>query len=261
MLGICVIRNAMKKLLLGCLILITSACQTATPAPTPSPAPTATVPASPTPVPATNTPELTPTLELTATPLPRFFTNEFDSSLAGWITLQAGNDGVPKIETNNSTLRLQIDSPYTWLYTLYSAEDYTNVYVETEFVNSALSPASIGMVCQYSDEDGWFEFNISTDGTYNVLLGKWLSVGIAEYLPVSNGSSKAIVQSGAPQKIGLTCTDKTLYLFIDGNLIRSVNVSDYELTSGKIGLTASSFENTPVIAVFNYVTVSEAPSP
>ena len=111
----------MKKILLGCLILITSACQTATPAPTPSPAPTVTVPASPTPVPATNTPELTPTLEPTATPLPRFFTNDFDSSLAGWVTLQAGNDGVPKIETNDSTLRLQIDSPYTWLYTLYGA--------------------------------------------------------------------------------------------------------------------------------------------
>lgn len=245
----------MKKILLiGCLILIT-ACQTETPTPKPSSFPTATLP--PTPVSVTNTPEPTPTLEPTPTPLPRFFTQEFDSSFAGWVILQAGKETIPNIAIENGTLRFQMDSPYAWLYALYGAEDYADVHVETEFVNSALSPASIGLVCRYSETDGWFEFNVSTDKTYSVLYGRWLDTGIADYLPIMGGSSKEIGQSGETQHIGLTCSGTTLYLRINGNIVRSVDVSSYELAEGRVGLTASSFENIPVIAVFKRVTVSE----
>ena len=253
----------MKKILLVGFLLLTSAClspsggQTTTPTPTPvTPLfPTGTLP--PTPIPATASPEPSPTLELTSTPFPRLFTNDFDSSLAGWVILQAGNDSVPNISTENSALRLEMDSPHTWLYALYGAQDYADVHLDTQFTNSALSPASIGLVCRYSDENGWFEYNISTDGTYNVLYGKWLTNGIADYLPVIDGSSKEIGQSGELQKIGLTCSGTTLGLYINDNLVRSVDVSSYELTEGKVGLTASSFENTPVIVVFDSVTVSE----
>jgi hypothetical protein len=246
----------MKKIfLLGCLILIT-ACQTATPTPTPFPSQTVTL-LPPTPIPDTQTPEPTPNLEFTPTPLPRFFTNQFDSSLAGWVILQAGNDSVPNISTENSVLRLQMDSPYIWLYVLYGAHDYEDTYVETQFTNSALSPASIGLVCRYDEEDGWLEYNVSTDGTYNVLYGQWLANGIADYLPILDGTSKEIGQSGETQRIGLTCKGTTLQLYINDNIIRSVDVTRYELTEGKVGLTASSFENTPVLVAFDFVTVSE----
>lgn len=246
----------MKKFLFGCLILL-AACQpvTATQTPEPTLLPTATLP--PTPIPATNTPEPTPTLEPSPTPLPRFFTNQFDSSLAGWVILQAGNEAVPNVSTEDNSLRLQMDSPHTWLYALYGAQDYADVRLETQFVNSALSPAFFGLVCRYSETDGWFEYNVSTDGAYNVLYGKWLSVGVAEYLPIIEGSSKQIGQSGETQQIGLTCSGAVLQLFINGVLVRSVDVSRYELTEGKAGLAASSFENVPVVAVFDWVTISE----
>ncbi len=136
----------MKKHLLIGLLLLTSAClspsgdQAATSTPEPALSLTATVPASPTPVPASSTPEPTPTLELTPTPLPRFFTQEFDMSLAGWVILQAGNEALPNASLENSTLRLQMDSPYTWLYALYSSEDYTDVYIETEYSTARSVP-------------------------------------------------------------------------------------------------------------------------
>jgi hypothetical protein len=246
----------MKKLLIGCLILIT-ACQPATEAPTPvAPLfPTATLP--PTLLPATVTPQLSPTLELTPTLLPRLFTNEFDSSLAGWVILQAGNDAVPNIKTEHSNLILQMDSPYTWLYVLYGAQDYQDIRIETEFENRAGSPSSIGLICRYSESDGWLEYNVSTDQTYNVLYGHWLANGIADYLPILSASSKAIGLSGTPQEIGLTCSDTTLELYMNQQLIRKVDVSRHELLEGKIGITASSFENTPVIAAFDWVKVSE----
>src|SRR6266498_4680698 len=232
----------MKKLivLFGCLTLIT-ACQPATPTPVAPLFPTATVP--PTPIPFTDTPAPTPTLEPTPTPFPQFFTNEFDSALTGWAILQAGNDSVPNVKVENSRLFLEIDSNYTWVYALYGAQDYDSVHVDTKFVNNAMSPASIGLICNYSDNDGWFEYNVTTDGSYNVLYGKWLSTGVADYLPVLNGTSSLIQQSGVEQSIGFTCSNATLMLSINDTIVRSVEVSHYGLPSGKVGLTASSYEN------------------
>jgi hypothetical protein len=175
----------------------------------------------------------------------------------GWVILQAGNDSIPGVTTEDGRLVLQMDSAYTWVYALYGTEDYADVRVDAEFVNWALSPASIGLICRYSESDGWFEYNISTDGTYNVLYGRWLGVGIADYLPILSAFSSEIRRSGESHEIGLTCSDSTLSLYINQKLIRRVDVSRYELPEGKLGLTASSFENTPVIAAFDWVTVSE----
>lgn len=256
--GNCVLINAMKKLLIGCLFLL-AACQAATATPFPQPSPTATIPASPTPtlVPVTDTPAPTATIEFTPTPLPRLFTNEFDASLAGWTILQTGSEAPPAVKAENSNLILQMDSPFTWAYAVYEAQEYTDIRVDARFSNQAGSPASIGLVCRYNETDGWLEYNVSTDGTYNVLYGQWLANGIANYLPVLSSSSNMIQPSGTSQEIGLICSGTTLSLFIDQTLIRNVDVSRFTLTSGKIGTTASSFENIPVIAAFDWVRVSE----
>ena len=246
----------MKRLLIGCLILIT-ACQPAADAPTlVAPLfPTATLPL--TLIPATVTPPPTSTPELTPTPLPRLFTNEFDASLAGWVILQAGNDSVPNIKTENSNLILQMDSPYTWVYAIYGAQDYEDIRIDAQFENQAGSPSSIGLICRYSESEGWLEYNVSTDGTYNVLYGKWLASGIADYLPILSASSKEIQPSGASQEIGMICSGTTVSLFVNQTLIRKADVSRYELSEGKVGIAVSSFENTPVIAAFDWVKVSE----
>jgi hypothetical protein len=245
----------MKKsfFLLGYLLLLT-ACQPATPTPVAALLPTATLPPTPTFVPVTDTP--VPTPEASPTPFPQFFTDEFDGSLAGWVILQAGSGATPNIKNENSRLLMQMDAPYSWIYALYGPQDYDAVRVDTKFVNNALSPASMGLICNYDETDGWLEYNVSTDGTYNVLFGKWLSSGVADYLPILDGSSNQIAQSGVEQQIGMTCSNGTLALYINDTLIRNVDVTRYERGSGKVGITASSYENTPVIASFDSVRVS-----
>jgi hypothetical protein len=245
----------MKNLLLGCFILITACQRAATPTPVAPLFPTATL--TPTSIPATDTPQPTPTIAFTATPFPRFFTDEFDGSLAGWVILQAGSEATPNIRNENSNLILQMDAPYTWLYAIYGAQDYEDIRIDAQFANQAGSPASIGLTCRYSEADGWFEYNISTDGTYNLLYGKWLASGIADYFPITDGSSKLIQPSGAIQEIGLICSGTTLSLFVNQTLLRNIDASRYELMSGKVGITASSFENAPVAAAFNWVKLSE----
>jgi len=252
--GNCVLIGAMKKLIIGLLLLMT-ACQSATPTPVATLAPTETP--SPSPVPPTDTPSPTPTLAPTVTPFPMFFTDEFDSDPTAWTMLQAGSDAAPNITTENSRLLIQTDSPYTWVYSLYGPQEYGNVRIDTKFVNNALSPASAGLICLYSDSDGWMEYNVTTDGTYNVLYGKWLSSGVVDYLPVIDGSSNAIPQSGMELQIGLICSGTTATLLINDTIVRNVDVSRYELASGKVGLAASSYENAPVIVSFDWFKVSE----
>jgi hypothetical protein len=246
----------MKKLFLGCLFFL-CACQSSTQVPAATPSPTATVPASSTPIPLTDTPAPTPTLEFTPTPLPRLFTNEFDAPLSGWAILQTGSDTAPKVNAENSNLILQLDTPFTWAYTVYEAQEYGDIRIDARFTNQAGSPASIGLICRYSESDGWLEYNVSSDGTYSVLYGQWLASGIADYLPVLSGSSNAILPSGSSQEIGLVCSGTTLSLLIDQVVLRNVDVSRFELAGGRVGVTASSFENTPVIAAFDWVKVSE----
>jgi hypothetical protein len=247
----------MKKIILmGCIILITG-CQTATAAQTPAPLPSPTATFLPTSIPVTDTPAPTPTLAPSPTPFPRFFTNEFDSPLVDWAILHAGNDFIPNIKTENSTLVLQMDSPYSWTYAVYGAQSYANVRIDAQFENRAGSPASSGLLCRYSEENGWFEYNVSTDGTYNLLYGSWLDTGIADYLPISDGSSNLLQPSGAAQQIGLLCSETTVTLLINETIIRSVDVARYELTEGNVGITTASYENTPIITALDWVTVRE----
>jgi hypothetical protein len=245
----------MKKLLIGLLVFITACQPAATPTPVETLLPTATVP--PTPVPFTETPAATATPEPSPTPFPRFFTTEFDSTLEDWAILQAGNDAVPNVTVENSRLLVQTDSHFTWVYSLYDAQDYDNVRLSTKFVNNAMTPASAGLICRYSETDGWLEYNVSSDGTYNVLYGKWLASGIANYVPILDGVSNQIQQSGMEQQIGLICSGPTLTLMIGDTVIRNADVSRFGLVSGKVGVTAASYENTPVIVSFDWLSVGE----
>lgn len=246
----------MKKLLIGCLLLL-SACQPAGVTPPVQLLPTTALTSTSLPPTETPVPTATQTPAPSLTPFPRFFTDDFNALVPSWTVLQSGSSAVPGIKTENSNLMLQMDAPFVWAYAVYNAQTYDNVRVDARFANQAGSPASIGLICRYSETDGWFEYNVSTDGTYNVLYGQWLAEGIADYLPILSGSSNAILPSGTAQEIGLVCAGTMLSLLIDQNVIRNLDVSRYELTSGNVGITASSFENTPVIAAFDWVRVSE----
>ena len=108
-----------------------------------------------------------------------------------------------------------MDTPFTWAYTVYEAQEYGDIRIDARFTNQAGNPASIGLICRYSETDGWLEYNVSSDGTYSVLYGQWLANRIADYLPVLSGSSSAILPSGSSQEIGLICSGTTLSLLID----------------------------------------------
>ena len=254
----------MKRLLLIGLFLLT-ACNQATPELSPTPAATPTrILSTATPVSSpqgvTVTPTIVPSPTKTVTPPPpeRYFTEEFDTAPGYWSILYASGEPSRVLTLNeDSKLTFEIDGPITWAYAIYGGFEYESVYIETRVESRGSEVNSMGLVCQYDEQNGWYEFNISNDGTYNVLYGQWLAEGVASYNPVLNDISDQILRGNSENEIGLACHDNILQLYINGKLIRNLNVEYIGLTEGKVGLSLGSFEEQPVILSFDWVKVSE----
>jgi hypothetical protein len=243
----------MKKhiLIVGCLLL-TSACNIGVSAPEAESSPTQTPLPAPTTVSVTQGPAPTETVVPTPEPPPLYFTEEFDTASVYWEFLQAGGSAAPLSSFENGALRIRISSPDTWLVGIYNANSYANVFIRAK---TAVDPTgSAGLICRYS-EDGWYEFNASNDGAYSVLLGQWLSAGVAKYIPIINDNSKQLT-GGLTSGIGFFCEDNFLQLYAGDVMIRRVEVTNYGLGEGKVGITASSFTEMPMSAVFEWLQVS-----
>jgi len=252
----------MKKLLLLGLILLTACTnptgsKIATPESTFTPQATATR-ISPTPLPATSTSTSTPAPTETPVPPERFFTEEFDTTPVYWSTLYASGDpSRVDVFSEGGSLAFDLSDPNTWLYAIYGPFEYDSVHIEAHVESRGSDVSAVGLVCNYDERDGWFEFNIYSDGTYNVLYGQWLADGIADHMPVLIDNSDRITTGIATDEIGLDCYENIVQLYINGKIIRKLDVERFGLTGGKVGLSLASFEESQVILAFDLVKVSE----
>ena len=216
-----------KYILLGCLILIT-ACQNATPTPQAESTPTITLPTQS--QPATATVTFTPAPILTATPVPLYFTDEFNTAdTSAWTSFQTGGETLPTLAIENGLLRFDLSAPNSWYYALHSTHEYTDVNVTAKF--DGPPSGSTGLICRYS-ENGWYEFNIASDGTYNVLFGQLLGDGIANYLPIASDPTEYLTPGVMDYEIGLACQQNFLSLSINGKLFRKLDVARFDLPKG-----------------------------
>ena len=244
----------MKKLFLflGCLTL-TVACQSIFFPPQAESTPIAATQTPPRPATATQTFTPAPTLTLTSQPL--FFTEEFNTNLGSWASFQTGGAESPTVNLENDFLRIDFASPNTWYYAIYNVHEYSNILVSAKILGTPTG--SLGVICDYSESNGWYEFNLTSDGTYGVLFGQWLAQGIAQYTPIVTDTSEYLQPENLNYEIGLACQENILSLYINGKLFRKLDVARYGLTKGMIGIVASSYEEVPMTATFDWVKVEE----
>jgi hypothetical protein len=157
---------------------------------------------------------------------------------------------------DDGVMQIRLDNPYIWSYQLFDPYVYGDVRVDAYFEPQGTEPSSTGVFCRFSKEAGWYEFTLSRQGTYSVLLGKWLTEDLSQYTPIVYDESEYIKPEALGFEIGLGCLADELWLYIDGKLIRKVNVARYSLIEGKIGLAVASFENAPIISTFDWFKAS-----
>lgn len=251
----------MKKFILLSIIsisLLSSACNAPVAVPTPSPVPTAAQPpATPTPQPTatfTQPPEPTVTASPAPTDVPMFFRDEFTTDLSAWTSFQTGGADLPSVSVDNEALRVDFQSTDTWHYSIHAAHEYDRVFVKAKVRGT---DGAAGLVCFYSDSNGWYEFNIGSDGMYSILYGKKLADGAAQYLPIANGNASPLQPGGLDHEIGLECGAERLNVYIDGKIFRNADVTRLGLTSGRVGLSAASFGDVPSSVLFDWFEVGQ----
>jgi len=189
-------------------------------------------------------------------PAPRTFTEGFDGNLAYWSFVQIDN-GQPLANptTKDGFLVFDLPAPNQWIYALYVGPSYGDVQIDAQVQVRAGVDGAVGVVCRYGERTGWYEFNIYSDQTYEILFGQWLTTGVARLTPVVESQSEKI-KPGA-NEIGLLCLGNTLTPFINGVRMRTRQETIFGLLGGEVGISAASFNAPPYTIAYDWVKVSE----
>jgi hypothetical protein len=226
--------------------------------------PTETVVVPPTSVPATSFPPTdTPAAaEPTQPPVPTdepvaesqpYYTEEFDFVPENWyFEVLMGNEEKTDISVNDGKLTFTIEDYDTYAYVFYEDYTYADVYLEATAANRGSNDNMITLVCRYSDT-GFYEVNIGNDGLYDIYA--YIEAMDTGYRRLYNGGSRNINTGLKSNTFAMSCEGNEIKLYVNGVLERTVEDNTYNLPEGLIGVGVSSFDSTPVIIDFDYVTI------
>ena len=74
---------------------------------------------------------------------------------------------------------------------------------------------------------------------------------------IYSGGSNAVKQGKAVNEYIATCVDQQLTLYINGEQIKSVKDTKYNLPRGKVGFGVSSFDTTPIVVGFDWISIEQ----
>ncbi|HEY5671805.1 MAG TPA: hypothetical protein VIS10_17570, partial [Anaerolineales bacterium] len=144
------------------------------------------------------------------------------------------------------------DENNTWVYFLYEDYIYTDSRIDTQVENLGFNNNNVSLICRYSDDAGWYEFNIANNGTYTIL---WYdNITLRDYKLLFSGGSNLINMGKDINEYTAICSGDQLTLGINGQEVRTV--TDKNLKEGLAGFSVSSFNVTPIIVEFDYYGVS-----
>lgn len=173
-----------------------------------------------------------------------------DSSLSDYSTFVYGSEPENPDEIQffmqDEHLHVYINGDY-WPYLVYDPMEFSNVTVSTVVENSPVQE-QIKLICRYDPSQGYYEFKFDSDGYYKISL---IQFG-GDLVDLTDFESTDKVNTGATDQYAAVCDGNTLSMYIDGELIASVQ--DSHLSSGKVGVGASTSASDPLEAVFDSIT-------
>ncbi len=190
-----------------------------------------------------------------------FFTENFSSGLANWTQFITSGNAADEMSAKASNGSLLFDLPGSdqeELYEYYSPQTYGNVQIAFSTENTNQNVANVYIVCRYNEGAGWYEFNIASNGFYQILYTSWNNG--------QKGASSAVIADGATNKIltgknvnqySASCNDRTLSLTVNGVQVRSVIDNRYVLGDGNIAVGVGSLKGGPVQVKIDPITISQ----
>ena len=186
-----------------------------------------------------------------------YFIETFTEGLGNWSYFIMNS--TPELERkaevygDDRGLRVKLDGYNIWYYLLYDPFTYGDVRIDTEVQNGGVPSNSVSLVCRYDDDLGWYEFNISSDGTYNILY--YDAVIYKGYKLLADGASKNINLGRDSNTYTIICEGRELSLYTNNVHVKTVEHKD--LTRGLVGIGLNSYESYPVIMTIPWFEISQ----
>ncbi len=238
---------------------------------TPEPAPQPIIQPTSAPIQPTNAPLQQPTqqeivqptaIPPTVAPASPFFKEEFDADVLGdWTNFINADDpksdkSKAKDSIENGKLVFHIEDNYLYSYLIYDKQSYEDVRVEVSVNNRGKNNNNVSLLCRYT-KDGWYEFNIASNGMFNILAYDATGAVHKGYNAIYTSGSNAIKMGKETNVYVAVCSGRNLSLYINGEDSASIAESKYGFTSGKVGLSVSSFNVYPIIVEFEYFDIQK----
>lgn len=179
-----------------------------------------------------------------------YYTEEFEGDLSSWsYFLMSGDEDDMDLYTEDGYLIFDLQGEDQWVYVLYDEYTYPEVGIELLAQNRGKNTNNVSLICNYSDREGWYEFNITNGGEYFILVYSELD---DSYYTLANGGSKNVVTGRADNIYSASCDGNKLALYINGVLEREYTDNKYNLQEGQVGFSVSSFDVLPILVKVDY---------
>jgi len=176
-----------------------------------------------------------------------FFTEDFDGSPDNWANfITSGQQTELDMSVADGSLLFDLQGKELRAYSYYTPRTYDNIQIDIHAENRTENVSSVIMVCRYNEDLGWYEFNVSSNGLYNIYYGNWNNNKQgASYVRIANGASNEINQGAQANDYSARCEDRTLSLSANGSEVRTVVDNRFVLKEGYVGLGAESLQRVP----------------
>jgi len=182
-----------------------------------------------------------------------YYVEEFDGDISSWsYFLMSGDENKMDLYPENGYLVFDLEGEDQWVYFLYDEYYYTEVRLDVLAENRGKNTNNVSLICNYSDSEGWYEFNISNGGLYSILVYSEID---DEYYSLANGGSNRVVTGRAENLYSATCQENQLALYINGVLEKEYTDNKYNLREGQVGISVSSFDVLPILVNIDYVSI------
>ena len=247
--------------LIGFILIVGLACGFPTSDAPTEPAPIAEEVASPIPPPTIPPAPTEPTAQ-------QFYTENFDGDTNLWTYFLVDGSkrdpvfveddfGTMFVGTDNESLSFSLESEGQWAYVTYDAYEYSDVRIDVIAENRGVNNNNVTLICRYSPDEGWYEFNIANNGLYWIYHAIIRDDGHVIYSQLADGGSNKIKAGKETNQYGITCKDRTLSLYINGYETRVLEENKFALRDGLIGVGVASFKALPVKLEYDLITISQ----
>lgn len=186
-----------------------------------------------------------------------FYLEEFDGDLSNFtydvFNFGSGSSEEATIDADEGALKFVNNGPDLYTYVYYEPYTYTDVRIDIEAENLATNDNSITLFCRYSDDLGWYEYNIDNDGEWTLYY--YDNVVAQKYVQLYDGGSTAIRMGRDTNTYTMICQDQEMSLYINGQFTHSFSHKD--LKEGQVGFGVSSYDSYPVRVNVNWFEISE----